>query len=149
MKSLIFFFQNKKWNRKYETIHLFSFIDKFQVVHDKQQHLSGPGGSFGYGGGGRRTARGGAYFPASFVWCSWTHNIFFYYNKEKIFFSVRLKQNRMLWWTQSSKETFSLKLVIHLHIDNIRMNEETIAFNSHPSRLALASTLLQSNQWTC
>ncbi len=44
-----------------------SILDKFQVIHDKQQHLSGPGGSFGYGGGGRRTARGGAYFPASFV----------------------------------------------------------------------------------
>jgi hypothetical protein len=45
------------------------FLDKFQVVHDKQQHSSGPGGSFGYGGGGggRRMGRGGAYFPASFV----------------------------------------------------------------------------------
>jgi COP9 signalosome complex subunit 6 len=43
------------------------YLNKFQVVHDKQQHLSGPGGSFGYGGGGRRTVRGGAYFPASFV----------------------------------------------------------------------------------
>jgi hypothetical protein len=52
------------WKRK----NLFdSILDKFQVIHDKQQHLSGPGGSFGYGGGGRRTARGGAYFPASFV----------------------------------------------------------------------------------
>jgi hypothetical protein len=46
-----------------------SILDKFQVVHDKQQqHASGPGGSFGYGGGGgRRMVRGGAYFPASFV----------------------------------------------------------------------------------
>jgi len=45
------------------------YLNKFQVVHDKQQHSSGPGGSFGYGsgGGGRRMARGGAYFPASFV----------------------------------------------------------------------------------
>jgi hypothetical protein len=46
----------------------FYFLDKFQIVHDKQQHSSGgPGGSFGYGGGGRRMGRGGAYFPASFV----------------------------------------------------------------------------------
>ena len=47
--------------------HLFILVDKFQVVHDKQQHSSGPGGSFGYGSGGRRMVRGGAYFPASFV----------------------------------------------------------------------------------
>jgi hypothetical protein len=47
---------------------IFVFIlDKFQVVHDKQQHSSGPGGSFGYGSGSRRMGRGGAYFPASFV----------------------------------------------------------------------------------
>ena len=48
----------------------FFSLDKFQVVHDKQQHPSGPGGSFGYGGGGggsRRMVRGGAYFPTSFV----------------------------------------------------------------------------------
>lgn len=47
-----------------------SSLDKFQVVHDKQQHPSGPGGSFGYGGGGggsRRMVRGGAHFPNSFV----------------------------------------------------------------------------------
>ncbi|CAF1457899.1 unnamed protein product [Adineta ricciae] len=43
------------------------YLNKFQVVHDKQQHSSGPGGSFGYGSGGRRMVRGGAYFPASFV----------------------------------------------------------------------------------
>jgi len=44
------------------------YLNKFQAVHDKQQHSSGPGGSFGYGSGGRRVARGGgAYFPASFV----------------------------------------------------------------------------------
>lgn len=43
------------------------YLNKFQVVHDKQSHSSGPGGSFGYGGGSRRMGRGGAYFPASFV----------------------------------------------------------------------------------
>ncbi|CAF1159772.1 unnamed protein product [Rotaria sp. Silwood1] len=43
------------------------YLNKFQVVHDKQQHSSGPGGSFGYGGGGRRMVRGTGYFPASFV----------------------------------------------------------------------------------
>jgi hypothetical protein len=49
-------------------VNFYFYLDKFQVVHDKQQHSSGPGGSFGYGGGGgRRMVRGGAYFPASFV----------------------------------------------------------------------------------
>jgi hypothetical protein len=52
----------------YEMDEFCFILDKFQVIHDKQQHSSGPGGSFGYGGGGgRRMARGGAYFPASFV----------------------------------------------------------------------------------
>ncbi|CAF3188622.1 unnamed protein product [Rotaria socialis] len=43
------------------------YLNKFQAVHDKQQHSSGPGGSFGYGSGGRRMVRGTGYFPASFV----------------------------------------------------------------------------------
>lgn len=46
---------------------LLLILDKFQVVHDKQAHSSGPGGSYGHGGGSRRMGRGGPYFPASFV----------------------------------------------------------------------------------
>lgn len=60
------------WLFLFFSFEYFFSLDKFQVVHDKQQHPSGPGGSFGYGGGGggggsRRMVRGGAYFPTSFV----------------------------------------------------------------------------------
>jgi len=51
----------------HENIFFLPNLDKFQVVHDKQAHSSGPGGSFGYGTGSRRMGRGGPYFPASFV----------------------------------------------------------------------------------
>jgi hypothetical protein len=73
------------------------------------------------------------------------HITYFFILIKKIFCAVKTKQNAVMN-SSSTKETFLSKLVIHLHIDNIRMNEETIAFDSHPSRLALASTLLQSNQ---
>ncbi len=83
----------------------FYFLDKFQIVHDKQQHSSGgPGGSFGYGGGGRRMGRGGAYFPASFVWCH-EHIAYFFIIIKKIFFAVKTNWTR--WWTRQ-KETFFL-----------------------------------------
>ena len=63
-------------------------------MYDKQQQTSGPGGSFGYSTGGRRAARGGAYFPTSFVW-SHQHRLYFFIliKRKKSFSSVQQRMN--------------------------------------------------------
>ena len=129
-------------------LRLLSSLDKFQVVHDKQQLAAGPGGSFGYGSGGRRMVRGGAHFPASFVWCR--HQTAYFFILIKKMFFRRLQTRDEWWWTCWLRKLFCRQtLIAHLHRDNSWKNEKAIAFVSHLSRLVLVSTLRQSNQWTC